>query len=42
MNIAAYCDPEGNVFWEPTKSVRHETKLASFMHSSHGVKESDI
>jgi len=42
LNIPACCYPQGIVIWEPTKAVRHETKLATLIHSLHGVKEFDI
>jgi hypothetical protein len=40
-NIAASFDPQGIIIREPTKATSHRTKLAAFVHSRHGVKESD-
>jgi hypothetical protein len=41
LNVPTCFDPRGIIIGEPTKAILHKTKLATFIHSRHGVKESN-
>ena len=38
LNIRTCFDPQGIIIRSQTKAVLHKTKLATFVHSIHGVK----